>query len=131
MRRSTDHPEPGVPTRGKVAGYVVALALLLSAGNTVFTVANQIELNRVQSRDRAEGAALQLDRFKAETRACRTSQNIVQGERRVIKRSMNAQRRAGLLNRERLNFYKATLRDLKVPSCSPTAVGFPQFEPPK
>jgi hypothetical protein len=129
MKRSTDVTSDG-PGRQKVIGWLVAIVLLVTSANVVLGIQNQRELNAVQTTMQEDQATLEVRRFKAELRACQISQTTVRNERRIIKRSVNSNRRTGTLTPERLRFARATLRELKIPTCSPTNLGFPAFEPP-
>lgn len=128
MRRESDRRERA--WRAKATAWLVGTALIMTGFNTVLGTINQRELNSVQNTMRHDATSLEVRRFHAEKRACGISQDTVRNERRIITRSMNAQRRDGLLNKERLNFFRATLKDLVVPTCTPTSLGFPKFEPP-
>lgn len=108
---------------------VILLAIFSGSYNTIQGWQADQTLERVQERMQNDQERLEKRRFQAEMRTCRVDQTIVRNERKVIKRSVQAQRAAGLLTRERLNFARVVLKDLKIPKCTPTLVGFPQFEP--
>jgi hypothetical protein len=107
---------------------LLMLAIFSSSYNTIRNYQANRNLQAIQVQMQHRDKVLEERRFKAELRACKISQTTVRNERRIITRSIKAQRRDGTLTRERLNFYTVTLRDLKVPSCTPLALGFPQFE---
>lgn len=128
MRRASDTK---VPVRERVIAWGVVLTLLLSGYSSIQSAVTANRLGDTQHQMQKDQKTLEQRRFKAERRACAISQNTVRNERRIIQRSLNALRTEGRLTRERLNFYQVTLKDLKVPSCSPSSLGFPNFEPDK
>lgn len=108
---------------------VLLLAIFSGSYNTIQGWQVDKDLAKIQERMQVDQEMLEKRRFKAEMRACTLTQNGVRGERRLIRRAMNVSRENGTLTKEALNFYRVSLNDLKVPSCTPTDLGFPQFDP--